>query len=93
MHRVESEKFQPRLLTTSEAAMWLGMSEHWLKTSRFRPELDGPPFVKIGRSVRYDSGDLDAWLERRKFRGTYEYPLLGERKNSDQRYSVTGGVK
>ncbi|WNJ99932.1 helix-turn-helix domain-containing protein [Thalassospiraceae bacterium LMO-JJ14] len=62
-----------RLLTTSEAAEWLGMSVHWLKTSRFRPELDGPPFIRIGRrTVRYDIHDLNAWLDRRRYRGTHE---------------------
>jgi len=61
-----------RLLTTEEAAVCLSVSEHWLKASRFRPELDGPPFVKIGRTVRYDLRDLEAWVASRKFRGTHE---------------------
>ena len=64
---------QRRLLTTSEAAQWLAGSEQWLKTSRFRPELDGPPFIKIGsRAVRYDVHDLNTWLDRRRYRGTHE---------------------
>ncbi len=41
-----------RLLRTNEAANYLSVSEHWLKASRFRPELAGPPFVKIGRVVK-----------------------------------------
>ena len=61
-----------KLLTTEEAANCLSVSEHWLKASRFRAELDGPPFVRIGRTVRYDLSDLEAWLARRKFRGTHE---------------------
>lgn len=62
-----------RLFSTFEAAIWIGMSEHWLKTSRFRPELDGPPFIKVGRrTVRYDVRDLNTWLEQRRYRGTHE---------------------
>lgn len=62
-----------KLLTTAEAARCLGVSVHWLKTSRFRPELDGPPFIKIGRRVvRYDVQDLNTWLDRRRYRGTHE---------------------
>ena len=61
-----------RLLTTEEAAVCLSVSVHWLKASRFRPELDGPPFIKIGRMVRYDLRDLEEWMARRRFRGTHE---------------------
>ena len=64
-----------RLLSTKEASAFIGMSEHWLKASRHKPELDGPPFLKIGRAVKYDPRDLEAWLAQRRFRGTYEYPL------------------
>lgn len=64
-----------KMLTTRFAAAYIGMSEHWLKASRFRPELDGPPFIKIGtRSVRYSSMDLDEWLSQRRYRGTHELP-------------------
>ena len=65
-----------RLLRTNEAANYLSVSEHWLKASRFRPELAGPPFVKIGRVVRYDVHDLEEWIADRKFRGTHEIPTL-----------------
>jgi predicted DNA-binding transcriptional regulator AlpA len=68
----DSKEPQLRLITTAEAAACLSVSDHWLKASRFRPELDGPPFVRIGRSVRYDMRDLEAWITRRKFRGTHE---------------------
>ena len=64
----------PQLITTAEAARRIGMSAYWLKASRFRPELAGPPFVKIGRSVRYDLRDLEDWIVERKFRGTHEFP-------------------
>lgn len=67
-------KHQPerRLLSTVEAAGFLAVSEHWLKAARYRPELAGPSFIKIGRTVRHDPRDLDQWLCERKFRGTHE---------------------
>ena len=40
-----------RLLTPSETAQLLGVSQSWLAKARLRG--DGPRFVKIGRSVRY----------------------------------------
>ena len=63
------------LVSTDRAARMIGMSAHWLKTSRFRPELDGPPFLKIGRSVRYDIRDLTAWMDHRRYRGAHEIEL------------------
>lgn len=72
MSSVNKIQIEKRLLTTVEAACYLGVSEHWLKTSRFRPELDGPPFIKMNRAVRYDIHDLNAWLDAHRFRGTHE---------------------
>ncbi|WP_338107451.1 hypothetical protein [Bradyrhizobium yuanmingense] len=31
---------------------------------------DGPPAIKVGRSVRYASGDLDTWMGSRRRRST-----------------------
>jgi hypothetical protein len=70
--RSDNLEFTLKLLSTEKAAMCLSVSIHWLKASRFRPELDGPPFVKIGRTVRYDIRDLEEWISSRKFRGTHE---------------------
>jgi predicted DNA-binding transcriptional regulator AlpA len=42
------------------------MSASWLRTSRSNGNLEAPPFIKIGRSVRYLKTDLDKWLEDRK---------------------------
>jgi hypothetical protein len=44
---IESE----RLLTPKEAAQFLRVSLSWLAKSRM--EGDGPPFIRIGRNVRY----------------------------------------
>ncbi len=64
--------FEPQLIPTGAAAIYIGMSEYWLKASRFRVELDGPKYAKIGRAVRYDIRDLEAWIEERKLRGSYQ---------------------
>ena len=51
-----------KLLTTTEAAEWLGLSPRTLE--RYRVTGEGPKFRKIGRWVRYTVADLDAWLEQ-----------------------------
>ncbi len=48
----------------AEAANYIGMSESWLRQSRMRGNPDAPPYIKIGKSVRYLKADLDAWLDR-----------------------------
>ena len=48
----------------AEAANYIGMSESWLRQSRMRGNPDAPPYLKIGKSVRYLKADLDAWLDR-----------------------------
>ena len=75
-----SSKTSSHLLDTSDAAAYIGMSPSWLKASRFRPELAGPPFIKISRCVRYDPSDLTAWISERKFRGTHEFTSFEEDK-------------
>lgn len=56
-----------RFLREREAAEYLGVSRSWLAQGRIRgSELDTPPYLKLGRSVRYDRDDLDAWLEQRR---------------------------
>ena len=59
-----------RTLPDREAAIYIGMSESWLRQSRVTGNPDAPPFLKIGRSVRYLRADLDIWLERKRRRAT-----------------------
>jgi len=58
------------VLKDPEAAQYIGMSESFLRQSRMdgirENRTQGPPFIKIGRAVRYLREDLDAWL--RNFR-------------------------
>jgi predicted DNA-binding transcriptional regulator AlpA len=49
-----------RLLTPRDAAAFLRVSESWLAKARMRG--DGPPFVKVGRSVRYPERALSQWM-------------------------------
>jgi len=53
-----------RLLTTKKAAEYLGMEPGTLENWRYRSE--GPPVVRLGKAVRYDLKDLDAWIEEQK---------------------------
>ena len=49
-------------LKDREAAQYIGMSESWLRQSRSSGNPNAPPFLKIGRAVRYLPTDLDKWL-------------------------------
>ena len=51
------------LLTAREAADVLRISERTLWTLTQEGEL---PSVRVGRSVRYDQGDLAEWITSRK---------------------------
>lgn len=58
------------LMTEVAAAEHIGMSMAFLRAARCRGSLGnhnpGPPFLRLGRSVRYDRADLDAWLDARR---------------------------
>ena len=49
-------KDEDRLISTAEAAGFLGCSPDWLERGRCYGY--GPPYRKIGRLVRYRLGDL-----------------------------------
>jgi predicted DNA-binding transcriptional regulator AlpA len=52
-----------RLLTAKDTADRLLLSPSWLAKARMRG--DGPPFVKLGRSIRYSEGALAEWMKSR----------------------------
>lgn len=55
------------ILTEKDAARYLGVSQSFLTVSRLKnPRTEGPPFVKIGRAVRYVRQDLDAFVAARR---------------------------
>ena len=60
-----------RLLTPKEAAGFLRVSLSWLAKARMRG--DGPPYIQIGRSVRYSETVLIHWMKSQQRRSTSEY--------------------
>jgi predicted DNA-binding transcriptional regulator AlpA len=59
-----------RLLTTKDVAELLKLSLSWLAKARMRG--DGPPYVKLGRSVRYGENALASWARTRTRHSTSE---------------------
>lgn len=62
-----NNQIQPKALTEIEASQYIGMSRSFLAQARMDGNRDSrtpaPPFIKIGRSVRYLREDLDHWLD------------------------------
>lgn len=58
------------LLTPKEAAPLLKVSLSWLAKARMRG--DGPPFIKVGRSIRYSEAALIQWMKGRQRLSTSE---------------------
>ncbi|RXJ70495.1 DNA-binding protein [Veronia nyctiphanis] len=56
-----------RVYTEQETATYIGMSRSFLRQSRMeghrQNRTEAPPFIKIGRAVRYLKEDLDNWLD------------------------------
>jgi excisionase family DNA binding protein len=59
------------LLTPKEAAVLLKVSLSWLAKARMRG--DGPPWMRIGRSVRYAETALLQWMKSRQRLSTSEH--------------------
>jgi predicted DNA-binding transcriptional regulator AlpA len=53
-----------RLLKPHEAAEFLRLSLSWLAKTRMSRE--GPPFIRIGRSIRYSQAALLQWMKSRQ---------------------------
>jgi Helix-turn-helix domain len=58
------------LLTPKEAARLLKVSLSWLAKARMRG--DGPPYILIGRSIRYAEATLLQWMKGRQRLSTSE---------------------
>ncbi|ADN77448.1 conserved hypothetical protein [Ferrimonas balearica DSM 9799] len=56
-----------RAFTEQETAHYIGMSRSFLRQSRMegnrKHRTPAPPFIKVGRAVRYLKEDLDSWLD------------------------------
>jgi len=57
-------------LTPKEVAGALKISVYWLAKARMRG--DGPPYVKVGRAVRYDESALRDWFKSQSRSSTSE---------------------
>ncbi|WDI31849.1 helix-turn-helix domain-containing protein [Hyphococcus flavus] len=58
-------------LNNEEAAKYLGLKAATL--NKWRVYGEGPPFIKVGRLVRYRRVDLDAYLSGRLVQSTSEF--------------------
>ena len=54
----------PTLMTPNEAAKILKVSLSWLAKARMRG--DGPPYIRVGRSIRYAEAALIQWMKSRQ---------------------------
>ena len=60
-----SELVARRILRTSQAAEYVGLSRSTLEKKRLLS--DGPHFIRLGgKAVGYDIRDLDEWLDRQR---------------------------
>jgi predicted DNA-binding transcriptional regulator AlpA len=59
-----------RLLTARDAANLLRLSPSWLAKARMRG--DGPPYAKLGRSIRYTETGILQWMRSRQRFSTSE---------------------
>jgi excisionase family DNA binding protein len=55
-------------LTVEEAAEYVRLGVSTLNT--YRVKGGGPVYIKMGATVRYDTEDLDVWLEEKKRQST-----------------------
>ena len=58
------------LLTPGETAERLKVSPSWLAKARMRG--DGPPFIKVGRAIRYSEATLQQWMRAHQHLSTSE---------------------
>ncbi len=58
------------VITPEEAAKLLRLSLSWLAKARMRG--DGPPYILIGRSIRYREDTLVQWMKGRERLSTSE---------------------
>jgi hypothetical protein len=60
---------KPMVLNEKEAAIYIGMSTSFLSKDRIEGIVpQGPPWIKVGRAIRYSVKDLDIWLEKCRVR-------------------------
>ncbi|PWE52766.1 DNA-binding protein [Metarhizobium album] len=60
-----------RKLKPAEVSNLTGIPESTLAKMRMTPDA-GPPFLKLGKTVLYDTTDVEAWLASKRRRSTSE---------------------
>lgn len=58
----------PDLITQSELCQILNKSHAWAERGRL--EGYGPPYYRIGRSIRYALPDVREWMEKNRWNST-----------------------
>jgi predicted DNA-binding transcriptional regulator AlpA len=72
--RAPSEKpatITPVVPNPKETAQRLRLSSSWLAKARMRG--DGPPYIQIGRAIRYSEVALIQWMKSRQRLSTSEH--------------------
>jgi hypothetical protein len=64
------ERSTPHFLTPKETAARLKVSLSWLAKARMRG--DGPPYIRVGRSIRYGETTLIQWMRSQQRLSTSE---------------------
>ena len=63
---MEYSSIESVVLDEKGAAKYIGMSVSFLRQSRMKVKpqglAEGPPYIKVGRAIRYRIKDLDDWL-------------------------------
>lgn len=57
-----------RLLSRPGVQTHFGLTQRFLEVAAVRG--NGPPFIKLGRAVRYRVGDVRAWIDARRVAST-----------------------
>lgn len=70
LEEIKRKSLVPILLTPDEAAEVLKVSVSWLAKARMRG--DGPPYIRIGRAIRYSETALIQWMKSRQCLSTSE---------------------
>ena len=58
---------EDRVLTRDEVQSFFGISKRFLELAAARG--DGPPYLRLGRNVRYRVADVRAWLQEQTHDG------------------------
>ena len=59
-----NEKRSP--ISSPDAGKYIGMSDAWLRKARMIRDPNAPPYIQIGKAIRYLPDDLDDWLRSRR---------------------------